>query len=76
MEPNLLQTQHMRKFRSEADYRLWQHELAASIRPVARRQGLASRVANLVREWAAQDTNSQPEETEQWVQGRPVSHKA
>jgi hypothetical protein len=54
MEPNLLPTTEGRKFRSEAEYRLWQTELAAEYRGTSRGKGLVSRIVNTVRGLAAQ----------------------
>ncbi len=54
MEPNLLPTTKPRTFRSEAEYRLWQLELAATYRETDRGKGLVSRIVNLVRHWAPQ----------------------
>jgi hypothetical protein len=53
MEPYLLPKTELRKFRSEAEYRLWQHELAAQYRGTQRSRGLVSRIVNMVRGWAA-----------------------
>ncbi|MBN2303663.1 MAG: hypothetical protein JXQ72_04260 [Anaerolineae bacterium] len=56
MEPNLLPKMESRKFRSEAEYRLWQFELAAEIgaakRDTERGKGLVSRIVNSVRSLA------------------------
>jgi hypothetical protein len=41
MEPNLLPKTEARKFRSEAEYRLWQIELAAEYRIVNIVRGMA-----------------------------------
>ena len=54
MEPNLLPKTEVRKFRSEAEYRLWQVELAAEYEGTERGKGLVSRIVNIVRGWAIQ----------------------
>jgi hypothetical protein len=54
MEPNLLPKTEGRKFRSEAEYRLWQIELAAEYRGTQRSKGLVSRIVNMVRGLAIQ----------------------
>jgi hypothetical protein len=54
MEPNLLPKTEGRKFRIEAEYRLWQIELAAEYRGTQRGKGLVSRIVNMVRGMAIQ----------------------
>ena len=54
MEPNLLPRTEARKFRSEAEYRLWQLELAAQYRESEHSKGLVSRIVDLVRDWVSQ----------------------
>jgi hypothetical protein len=69
MEPTLLPKTETRKFRSEAEYRLWQHEVAADAGNGKRGNGLVSRVVNAVRNLAPQQKNA-PREKSQRINDR------
>ena len=73
MDPNFLQTKAMRKFNSEAEYRLWQVQLAEDVRQSEPGEGLVSRIVSGVRNWSAQPTES---ERKQRVSSRPAKQRA
>jgi hypothetical protein len=69
MEPTLLPKTETRTFRSEAEYRLWQHELAADARGSNRGEGVVSRIVNSVRNLVPQKKDA-PRQKAQRVTGR------
>ncbi|MBN1562437.1 MAG: hypothetical protein JXA10_01260 [Anaerolineae bacterium] len=69
MEPTLLPKTKSRKFRSEAEYRLWQHELTANVRQDKRGEGLLSRIVNRVRNMASRQQDAPRQEAPR-VRGR------
>jgi hypothetical protein len=75
MEPNLLPKKEMRKFRSEAEYRLWQLELAAEYRGTQRGKGLVSRIVNMIRGWAARN-DAPRDEARRVHNGRPARQRS
>ena len=73
MEPTMLPVKKTRTFRSEAEYRLWQHELVEDARPTGNGKGLVSRIVNNVRGWATQEADTP---RKQRVNGRAAKQRA